>query len=177
MNEDSLVLSLLQEGQYEEAFSKIVETFSEKLYWHVRSIVLDHDDADDVVQETFLKAWKALPTFRADSGIYTWLYRIATNEALSFLRRKKENVSLDGEGGVYTLAGSDGVDGKKAVTLLERAIGTLPSRQRAVFSLRHFDEMTYECMAAVLGASVGALKASYHFAEEKVKRFIISHSD
>ena len=172
--DDSAILALCRSGQYDQAFSAMVEAWSEKLYWHVRSIVLDHDDADDVVQEAFVKAWNALPAFRGSSGAYTWLWRIATNEALSFLRRKRETVTIDS---LSEREGSEGVDGDKAQSLLEQALASLPPRQRAVFSMRYYDELPYATIASVLGVSEGSLKASYHIAEEKVRSFIEDHSE
>lgn len=158
---------------YEQQFRELVEKYSEQLYWHVRELVGSHEDADDILQDVFVKVWKALPGFRGDSSIQTWLWRIATNEALSFLRKQKVRaalnfVSLDAEA-ERVIDSDPWFDGDAAQRMLALAIAKLPSKQRAVFCMRYFEELPYEEISSITGTSVGALKASYHQAAEKVK--------
>jgi len=154
-------------------FNELVQKYSEQLYWHVRNIVGSHEDADDIVQETYIKAWKALPTFRGESSPSTWLWRIATNEALSFLRKQKVRAALRFESldaAAERIIDSDPwFNGDEAQRRLAKAIFRLPEKQRLVFCMRYFEEMSYEDIAAVTGTSAGALKASYHIAAEKIK--------
>ena len=168
------IITLIANNQAEAAFNLIVKSYSQKLYWHVRRMVIDHDDADDVVQNTFIKIWKGLPNFRQDSNIYTWIYRIATNEALSFLRSKKDNTRFaDVEYGMSQNLESDAFfDGDAAQIKLQKAIATLPDKQKAVFNLRYFEEMSYAEMSRVFETSEGALKASYHHAVKKIEAFV-----
>lgn len=164
----------LSEKKYEAAFNNIVKAYSQRLYWHIRRLVLAHDDADDVLQNTYIKIWRALPNFRQDSNIYTWLYRIATNESLSFLRAKKENTRFDAvEFSISQNLEADAFfDGDKAQAKLYEAVATLPDKQRAVFNARYFDEMSYAEMSAVFETSEGALKASYHHAVKKIETYL-----
>lgn len=158
-----------------EAFSLIVENYDQRLYWHIRRMVQVHDDADDVLQECFIKVWKNLPSFRSDSSVYTWLYRIATNEALSFLKKRKRRRSLmtDSEAAATDyLTGDTWFDEEAANARFEAAIARLPEKQKAVFNLKYYEEMKYEEMAKVLDTSVGALKASYHHAVKKIKSIL-----
>jgi RNA polymerase sigma-70 factor (ECF subfamily) len=154
-------------------FQEIVQKYSEPLYWHVRNVVGSHEDADDVLQEVFIKVWKALPGFRGGSSVSTWLWRIATNEAVSFLRKKKVRAALGFlplDASAERVAGADPwFDGDAAQRRLANAVNALPSKQKAVFCMRYFEELPYEEIASVTGTSVGALKASYHQAAEKVK--------
>lgn len=157
-------------------FSEIVRTYQERLYWHVRQMVLIHDDANDVLQNTFMKAWKGLDNFRGDSQISTWLYRIATNETLSFLSQKKMRMlnSLEEVEDVMfqNIKADSYFSGDEAQLKLQQAILTLPEKQRIVFNMRFYEEMPYEEMSEVLETSVGALKASYHHASKKVEDFL-----
>jgi RNA polymerase sigma-70 factor (ECF subfamily) len=163
----------------EKAFNMLIRKYQEKLYWHVRRMVVDHEDANDVIQNIFIKVWKGLDKFREDSQLYTWLYRIATNESLTFLEQKKKKtaVSFDHNG----LDLSDNIkadqyfDSKKLEWKLQLAIQKLPEKQRIVFNLRYYDEMPYEMMSKVLETSEGALKASYHHAVKKIEDFILNH--
>lgn len=159
--------------QKQRAFGFLLNKYSRKIYWHVRRIVLNHDDADDVVQNTFIKVWEKLDSFREDSHFYTWLYRIATNEALGFLQKKKSglHVPLDlmQEQLSETLVSGEYFDGNKAALLLEQALLTLPEKQRIVFNLKYYEEMKYEEISEILQTSVGALKASYHHAVKKIE--------
>ena len=157
----------------ERLFNEIVKDYSERVYWHVRRFVNNHEDADDLVQEIFLKIWTALPSFRGDAQLFTWVYRIATNETLNWLRREKVRSALrfttiDAE--MERRIDSDPFfDGDAADRALSKAVAKLPEKQRQVFVMRYYDELPYEEMSAVLGTSVGALKASYHIAQEKVR--------
>lgn len=165
----------------EKAFSMLIRTYQEKLYWHVRRMVVQHEDANDVLQNIFIKAWKGLENFREDSRIYTWLYKIATNESLTFLEQKKKRtaISFDAEGVGMDLSESikadQHFDEKKLEWKLQLAIQQLPEKQRVVFNLRYYDEMPYEMMSSVLDTSEGALKASYHHAVKKIEDFILNH--
>ena len=160
-------------NETERLFTEIVKNFSERVDWHVRRFVNNHEDADDLVQEIFLKIWTALPSFRGEAQLFTWVYRIATNETLNWLRREKVRAalrftSIDAE--MERRIDSDPFfDGDAADRALSKAVAKLPEKQRQVFILRYYDEMPYEQMSEVLGTSVGALKASYHLAQEKVR--------
>lgn len=153
----------------------IVDQYSQSLYWKIRSIVLTHEDADDVLQNTFLKAWKSLPTFQGKAKLSTWLYRIAINESLDFLRRQKAATlsSADADLSVANrLMADDYFDGDKSQAVLQEAIATLPDVQRTVFTLRYYDEMKYSEMSEILGTSEGSLKASYHIAVQKITDYV-----
>jgi RNA polymerase sigma factor (sigma-70 family) len=158
------------------AFNLIVRKFQQKLYYHVRRIVIDHDDANDVIQNTFIKVWKGLENFREDSQLYTWLYRIATNEALAFLKQKKTKFLIpfgDVEHELKNSLNSDPYFNAGRLEMkLQQAILSLPERQRLVFNLRYYDNMKYEDMSKVLGVTTGALKASYHHAVKKIEEWI-----
>ena len=158
-----------------KAFENIVLQYNEQLYWKIRRIVLDHEDANDVLQNTFLKAWKKLPEFKGDSKMSTWLYRIAVNESLDFLRKKKvaNAVSSDAELSVANrLMADEYFDGDRGQALLYEAIATLPGVQRTVFNMRYFDEMKYSEISKILETSEGALKASYHIAVQKISEYV-----
>lgn len=178
-----LIVLFRQPESRERAFRLLLDRYSRKLYWHVRRIVVDHDDADDVVQNTFIKVWEKLADFREESAFYTWLYRVATNEALNFLNRKKANLNVSMESLQETLGERLVADryfnGDKAALLLQQAVLQLPEKQRLVFNMKYFDNLKYEEMEAILGTSVGALKASYHHAVKKVEEFMrnsLNHS-
>lgn len=163
----------------EKAFTVILKKYQEKLYWHIRRMVVEHEDANDVLQNMFVKAWKGLENFREDSQLYTWLYRIATNESLTFLEVKKRraNILLEDFDGVLeqSVKADDNFDGQKAEWKLQLAIQQLPEKQKAVFNLRYFEEMPYAEMSEVLDTSEGALKASYHHAVKKIEDFILNN--
>ncbi len=163
----------------ESAFTTILKKYQEKLYWHIRRMVIDHDDANDVLQNMFIKVWKGLQNFREDSQLYTWLYRIATNECLTFLeQRKKRNlVPLDNvDNGLENMLKADtNFDANRLEWKLQLGIQKLPEKQRIVFNLRYYDEMPYEEMSRVLDTSEGALKASYHHAAKKIEGFILNN--
>ena len=163
----------------ESAFTAIIKKYQEKLYWHIRRMVVDHEDANDVLQNMFIKVWKGLENFREDSQLYTWLYRIATNESLTFLEQQKKRTSTslsDVENGLENKLKADtNFDANKLEWKLQMAIQNLPEKQRVVFNLRYYDEMPYEEMSRVLETSEGALKASYHHAAKKIEEFILNN--
>lgn len=175
IDENKLARMLADPNRQREAFSMAVEQYGEQLYWRIRRMVLSHDDANDVLQNAFVKAWNKLGSFQNKSRFSTWLYRIAINEALDFLRRQKliRRVSADDDEGVASrLMDDDYFDGNRAEALLQEAIATLPEVQRMVFNLRYFEEMKYSDMSKLLNTSEGALKASYHFAVKKIKKYV-----
>ena len=163
-------------GKEEMAFNQLVLKYQERMYWHIRKIVLDHDDTDDVLQNTMIKVWRSLGSFRSESGLYTWLYRITTNEALSFLKQKKKKsfaTWVDMEGKMSEdLEADPWFNGDEIQLKLQKAILKLPEKQRIVFNMKYFDEMKYEEMSGILGTSVGALKASYHHAVKKIEAML-----
>lgn len=154
----------------------MVSAYSKKIYWHVRRMVTDHDDANDVVQNCFIKAWKGLHHFKGESQLYTWLYRIATNEAITFMNDKyrRNSIAIDGDADGHLSRMKEDVwfDGNDVQLQLQTAIDTLPDKQKQVFVMRYFEEMKYEEMEQVLGTSVGALKASFHHAVKKIETFL-----
>lgn len=158
------------------AFNLIVRKYQERLYWHIRKIVISHDDSDDVIQNTFLKVWTGLESFREDSQLFTWLYRIATNEALTFLKKKRRKFALPlvevEQQLARTFEASPHVDGDEIQIKLQKAILTLPEKQRLVFNMKYFEELKYEEISEILGTSVGALKASFHHAVKKIEKYM-----
>ncbi|HNR27501.1 MAG TPA: RNA polymerase sigma factor [Bacteroidales bacterium] len=170
MNSDKELKVLCESGQYENAFALIVQEYTQRLYWHIRKMVLLHDDADDVLQNTLLKAWTGLPTFRWESQLFTWLYRIATNEVLTFLRKSKSANQMPLEERLD--ADPEYFNGDQLQKALQQAILRLPPKQRLVFNMRYFDEIRYQDMSRILGTSEGALKASYHLAAAKVEEIL-----
>lgn len=177
-NEKQIVEQLHDEHTREHAFAQLVDHFKEPLYWQIRRMVFAHEDADDVLQNTFVKAWMGIEKFRGDAQLGTWLFRIANNETLNFLERNRQQVSLDDEGaaGVSARLESDPYfDGDETERLLQEAVAALPARQRQVFNMKYFDEMKYEDISELLGTSVGALKASYHHAVKKISDFFHAH--
>jgi RNA polymerase sigma factor (sigma-70 family) len=174
---DDELLKLFNEGDNPNyAFNLIVRKYQQPLYWHLRRMVIVHEDADDLLQEVFVKAWKALEKFRGQSGLYTWLYRIATNEALSFLKKKRTRfmlplVDVDSYL-IERLEAEPWTDSSQMEKKIIKAILSLPEKQRIVFNLRYYDEMKYEEMSKILGTSEGALKASYFHAVKKIEEKI-----
>jgi RNA polymerase sigma-70 factor (ECF subfamily) len=174
---DNELLSMFQNDETRNfAFKLIIKKYQERLYWHIRKIVVSHDDTDDILQNTFVKAWKSLANFRQESKLYTWLYRIATNESLTFLKQKKKRFFVsfvDVENQLKnTLESDEYFNGDQIQLKLQKAILTLPEKQRLVFNMKYFDEMKYEDMAEVLGTSIGALKASFHHAVKKIEKYL-----
>lgn len=171
------VLALLQdESTQRQGFEMIVAQYGEPLYWQIRRMVLSHDDANDLLQNTFFKAWANIDYFRAEAKLSTWLYRIALNECLTFLNKQRAatNVSLDDPEAdvLQRLEGDAYFSGDRAQMLLQKALLTLPEKQRMVFNLKYYQEMKYEDMSDIFGTSVGALKASYHHAVKKIEKFL-----
>ena len=175
-NNEQIILKQLKDNSLRSAaFSVIVDKYSKKIYWHIRNMVLSHDDANDIVQETFIKAWSSIESFRGDSQISTWLYRIAINETLAFLKKRDvEIVPIDSEEHDFAerLESDAYFCGDKSEILFRKAINTLPDKQKLVFNMKYFDEMKYEEISEILGTSVGALKASYHIAVKKIETYI-----
>jgi len=171
---DTQILDCFQEtATYEQGFRLLLQKYQERLYWHIRRMVVEHEDANDVVQNCLLKVYRNISKFRGQSQLYTWLYRIATNEAITFLKKKKRNQTTDMEEAGSVLANqlkSDPFfDGNEVQAQLQQAIQQLPEKQRMVFNLRYFEEMSYRNMSEILDTSEGALKASYHHAVKKIE--------
>ena len=178
VDEDSLLKMLSSPETRREAFTLIVKEYGEPLYWKIRHVVTTHEDTDDILQNTFVKAWNNLDSFRGTSKISTWLYRIAMNESLDFLRKQKQRatVSADDDPGVANrLMADEYFDGDETQAQLQAAIASLPEVQRMVFTLRYFDEMKYSEISKLLNTSEGALKASYHFAVKKITEYFQKH--
>ncbi|MEP1094624.1 MAG: RNA polymerase sigma factor [Cyclobacteriaceae bacterium] len=175
--EELIIQKIRDEETRNYGFNLLVREYQERVYWHVRKMVIDHDDADDLVQEVFVKVWKNLDSFREDSKLYTWIYRIATNECLTFLKKKKRKYFIPI--GDVTKELSEKLDedvsisGDEVQLKLQKALLRLPDKQRIVFNMKYFDEMKFTEIAEVTGTSVGALKASYHHAVKKIEEFII----
>ena len=179
LDDQELLQQFRQVATKEKAFTAIIKKYQEKLYWHIRRMVVDHDDANDVLQNVFIRVWNGLENFREDSQLYTWLYRIATNESLTFLEQQKKRAAVslsDVETGLSNKIKADKhFDPNRLEWKLQLAIQQLPEKQRIVFSLRYYDEMPYEEMSKVLDTSAGALKASYHHAAKKIEEFILNN--
>jgi RNA polymerase sigma-70 factor (ECF subfamily) len=176
---DTEILQLFKDEKTRNtALSHLISNYQQRLYWHIRKIVIDHDDSDDVLQNTFIKIWKGLENFKGDSQLYTWMYRIATNEALTLLRQKQKQNTTSLHSIEYSLSKSLESDtyfeGDEIELKLQQAILTLPEKQRLVFNMRYYDETPYEQMSEILDTSVGALKASYHIAAKKIEEFLIT---
>ncbi|MDD6254340.1 MAG: RNA polymerase sigma factor [Candidatus Cryptobacteroides sp.] len=174
--QDEQIMELFRSGDRERAFTEIVKSYSERLFWYVRRYVCCHEDADDLIQDIFIKVWAALPSFRGEARLFTWLYRIATNETLNFVRRQKVRAALNFKSIDTELERRIDEDpylnGGEAERKLLKALQKLPQKQRVVFSMRYFEDMRYEEISEITGTSVGALKASYHIAYEKLKKEI-----
>lgn len=170
-----LIARLRDSATVRDAFAEVTRLYAEPLYWQIRRLVQNHDDANDLLQNTFLKAWSSIENFRGEAKLSTWLYKIALNESLGFLDREKRrhSVSLDDPEAenIHGLAADTTFDGNALAQKLQDAIATLPEKQRIVFNMKYFDEMKYEEMSEILGTSVGALKASYHIASKKIEQY------
>jgi RNA polymerase sigma-70 factor (ECF subfamily) len=170
-----LIARLRTPSECRKAFGEVIALYSEPLYWQIRRLVQSHDDANDLLQNTFIKAWQSLENFRGDAKLSTWLYKIALNESLTHLakERKRLNISLDDQESALakTIEADQWFDGDELQLNLRKAIASLPEKQRIVFNMKYFDEMKYEDMSSILGTSVGALKASYHLAVKKIEKF------
>jgi RNA polymerase sigma-70 factor (ECF subfamily) len=174
---DRDILELFAQSGYEQqAFTQLVKKYQKPLYWHIRKMVIDHDDTDDVLQNVFIKAYKGLHGFREDAKLSTWLYKIATNETLTFLNQKKKRFLLPLADVEQELSQKidelPGLNANQIEVRLQKALLKLPEKQRLVFNMKYFDELKYEEMSEILGTSVGALKASYHIAVKKIEEFL-----
>tara|TARA_Y100001934_G_scaffold266984_1_gene347107 strand:+ start:1785 stop:2306 length:522 start_codon:yes stop_codon:yes gene_type:complete len=160
-------------------FEDLVSQYKERLYWHIRRMVISHDDADDVLQNTFIKVYKNLHNFNGESQIYTWLYRIATNESLTFIKKRKRTTQIGSEelkeSLVANLTSDPYFNGDEAQLTLQKAIDTLPAKQKQVFVMKYFDELQYNEISEILDTSEGALKASYHHAVKKITEYVTAH--
>ena len=172
-NDSQISTRLLDPKTRRAAFEQMVDIYSEQLYWQIRRLVFVHEDADDILQNVFLKAWKNIDTFRNDSKLSTWLYRIALNESVDFIRKKKNETSLPAveESLSQKLMADEYFDGDEIQATLQEAIASLPDKQRIVFTMKYFEEMKYSDMSNILGTTTGALKASYHIAVNKICEF------
>lgn len=173
-NEEEIIEQLHDPNRCNAAFGKVIEQYSQGLYWQIRRMVFNHDDANDILQNTFLKAWSNIDNFRGSAKLSTWLYKIAINESITFINkeRARNEASIDDDSFLLNNIESDQYfDGDEAQVKLQRAINSLPEKQRLVFNMRYYDEMKYEDMSEILGTSVGALKASYHHALKKIESF------
>lgn len=170
---DRQIIDLYREGSCEKAFNLIVEQYTERLYWHIRRFLCNHEDTNDLLQDVFIKIWAALPSFRGESQLFTWIYRIATNEVLNYLRKQRFKALVSFQDVTEILEKKIDEDarfnGNEIQRELLKALQRLPEKQRIVFSLRHFDDLTYEQISEITNTSVGALKASYHYASNKIK--------
>ncbi|QCR21195.1 RNA polymerase sigma factor [Pontibacter sp. SGAir0037] len=179
MEDKELLEKFAQPESRHLAFNQLIRKYQQKIYWHIRKMVVDHDDADDLTQEVFLKVWKGLENFRQDAQLYTWIYRIATNECLTFLssKRRKFFLPLHDVAAELTekLDSSPHISGDEVQLKLQKALLKLPDKQRLVFNMRYYDDLKYEEISEILGTSVGALKASYHHAVKKIEEFIKLH--
>lgn len=184
-NEQEIISQLRDDKLKRKAFEAVVNEYSQPLYWQIRRMVVHHDDADDVLQNTLLKAWSNIDSFRGEAKLATWLFRIAYNETLTFLSKQHDTVSLDTTIGdddddapltlMGTLESDPYFDGDETEAMLQAAVSSLPAKQRAVFNMKYFEEMKYEEMSEVTGTSIGALKASYHLAVKKIEDFFHRH--
>ena len=177
---DSEILEMLRDPARKDAgFLKLMENFKRPVYWHIRRLVLSHEDAEDILQETFIQVYRHIGTFRGECKLFTWLYRIATNECTKHFRKNKhwkaqagsENLEVAGE-----LAGTDVEESKAILIKFQNAILQLPEKQRIVFNMRYYDEISYEEMGQILHSSVSSLKTNFHYASEKIKRYLIDHA-
>ncbi len=175
VEEQELIEDLKSAGK-EAAFSLLVSTYKQRLYWHIRNMVLNHDDADDVLQNTFIKVFKNIDKFKGDSKIYTWMYRIATNEAITFMKKraKRQGITLEDvkDSAVENLKSDVYFEGGQIELSLQKAIATLPHKQQLVFNMKYFEDHTYEQLSEILDTSVGGLKSSYHIAVKKITAFL-----
>ena len=176
-SDQELLEKFREEGSRHYAFNLLVKKYQQRLYWHIRRIVIDHDDSNDIIQNVFIKVWKALDGFRNDSQLYTWLYRIATNESITFLNSKKKRFTISFDDVEHELSDHLASDplftGDKIQLKLQQAILTLPPQQRLVFNMKYFDGLKYEQIAEILNTSVGGLKANYHHALKKIEKYIL----
>ncbi|MDE6278200.1 MAG: sigma-70 family RNA polymerase sigma factor [Muribaculaceae bacterium] len=173
--DEALIQRLRDPATVRDAFAEVINLFSEPLYWQIRRMVQSHDDTNDILQNTFLKAWGSVENFRGDAKLSTWLYKIAVNESITFLarERKRAGISLDDQEAaiINTIEADKDIDGDLLSLRLRKAVASLPEKQRLVFNMKYYDDMKYEDISEILGTSVGALKASYHLAVKKIEQF------
>ncbi len=180
-NESDFIEKMKEPASKRQAFSSLVDAYQEKVYWKVRKIVIDHDDANDVTQDVFIKVWQNLDKFRADSKLYTWIYRIAVNESLTFIKKKRKQNQISLEDNQLLVASFDKgvksgyIDGDEIELKLQKAILQLPDKQRLVFDMRYFDKLSYEDIAEITGTTVGGLKATFHVAMKKVEQYLLAN--
>lgn len=176
IDEHEILQRLQDPATKRKAFEQMVNVYSRKLYWQIHYLLQNHEDTDDVLQNTFIKAWKGIDNFKGESALFTWLYRIAYNESITFLKQQRHMTSIDDEEFVEpaNLVADEHFDGDETESLLMQAVSTLPPKQRQVFCMKYFEEQKYEDISELVGTSVGALKASYHIAVEKITSFIKS---
>lgn len=176
LTEAAFIEQLKEKKTQEQAFRTLVSQYKERLYWHIRRIVLNHDDTDDVLQNTFIKIYRNIEGFKGKSALYSWMYRIATNEALSFLNSKARKYSVSNEElqnrMVEDLRADVYFEGDEIQLKLQKAVATLPEKQRLVFNMKYFENMKYEDMSKIMDTSVGSLKASYHHAVKKIENYV-----
>ena len=175
-NEKELILSLQSKEKQQKAFRELVAQYKERLYWHIRKIIINHDDTDDVLQNTFIKIFRNIHSFKGDSKLYTWLYRIATNEAITFInkRAKQKNITWEEvkNHAIENLESDVYFEGDAIQLALQKAIATLPQKQQLVFNMKYFDKIKYEDLSEILNTSVGGLKSNYHLAVKKITDFL-----
>lgn len=178
-DENELVERLKNSVTKHEAFRELMSLYQERLYLHIRTLVLNHDDTDDVLQETFIKIFQNIDKFKGDSKLFSWMYRIATNQALDFLKQRKNKMKVNSEELneylIDQLEADSLFDGDEAEILLQKAIATLPEKQQLVFKMKYFQELDYQTISEIVDTSIGALKASYHHAVKKIENFINSN--
>ena len=175
LTDEEILLQFKEPASKEKAFRNLLNTYQERLYYHVRRYVHNHEDANDILQNTCIKVWNAIDNFRGESGLFTWLYRIAGNEAITFLNKNKKRNEVDIEQTTANYrSAADTIDGDEMTLKLEHAIATLPDKQKQVFIMRYYDELPYEKIAEISETSVGALKASYHHAVKKIEEILIA---
>ncbi|MEM7087560.1 MAG: sigma-70 family RNA polymerase sigma factor [Bacteroidota bacterium] len=179
VEEQSLVSALQSTDEKERAFKVLVSQYKERLYWQIRKIVLDHNDADDVLQNTFIKVFRNIDSFKADSKLYTWMYRIATNEAITFINKRAKRANLSSQEVQESILSKLETDvyfeGDQIQLQLQKAIATLPQKQRLIFNMKYFDDHTFDQLSEILETSVGGLKSSYHIAVKKITAYLKSN--
>lgn len=177
---DSEILLMLKDpATREKGFLQLMNIYKEPIYWHIRRLVVSHEDAEDILQETFIQVYRYASSFKGESKIYTWLYRIATNECIRHFRKSKKwrrNKTSVGERTLYTLSGTDAEDSNAILFKFQQAILQLPEKQKIVFNLRYYDELSYEDIGLILNSSINSLKTNYHYASEKIKQYLIDHT-
>ncbi len=179
LSDQEIILQFAEENTKNKAFDTLIRKYQEKIYWHIRKMVIDHEDANDLTQDVFVKIWKGLANFKGESQLFTWMYRIATNECLTFLKKKRQKyflllVDVAKELG-QKLDNSEYISGDEIQIRLQKALLKLPDKQRLVFNMKYYDEMKYEEISEIVGTSVGALKASYHLAVKKIEAYLNNH--